>query len=734
MTPELKSTVLRLRRLLSVTGQLALVALANGCAFLLRFDGQPPAWAFATFWHALPWLVFIRAVTFVPFRLYEGLWRYTSIWDLKNLLFGIATSSIVFALFNASVLRMTYPRSIHIIDAVLLILVLGGIRLTRRLVTELGRKKPGRRVLVYGAGDTGEAIVRDMQRKIGHDYVPIGFLDDDRSKVGQRIHGVRVLGTRVDLSHIIRRQRPDEILLAIPHADPAVYRSITRALERYNIPIKTLPTLRELLEDKVDIHQIRKLSVHDLLSRIPVGLDPAPLRHFLQGRRVLVTGAGGSIGAELCRQISGLGAQTLVLFERHENSLYDIVNDLADRGSRTRVHAVIGDVTDAARVDAVLTEYRPDIVFHAAAHKHVPLMDDNACEAVKNNVTGTRLLTEAAESHGVDRFILISTDKAVNPTSVMGATKRVAELMLLTQGVGSATSFITVRFGNVLASAGSVVPRFLKQIEAGGPVTVTHPEMRRYFMLIPEAVQLVLHAAAQGQGGKLYVLDMGEQIKIVDMARALIRLAGFVPEVEIPITFIGLRPGEKLYEELTGPDETSEPSGTTKVMYVKPLAMPDPETLARDRAQVEDAAHRNDTGSVLKHLGHIVPAFETARVNSLAATSGAQVEALRAVAESTAVSRPAALEYLCPDCSSRDVRRSHARPRIRDRWKSLSQKRPYRCHACGWRGWLLREPSGAHRVTVDDGPPPNLVAIDELVRTDLSKRRSVFLPRDLRTP
>jgi FlaA1/EpsC-like NDP-sugar epimerase len=422
-----------------------------------------------------------------------------------------------------------------------------------------------------------------------------------------------------------------------------------------------------------------------------------------------------------------------VLFERHENSLYHIANDLADRGHRTGVHPVIGDVADKARVADVLTRYRSEIIFHAAAHKHVPLMEGNACEAVKNNVTGTRLLMEAAEHHGVDRFILISTDKAVNPTSVMGATKRVAELMLLTQGVGSGTSFMTVRFGNVLASSGSVVPRFVEQIKAGGPVTVTHPEIRRYFMLIPEAVQLVLHTAARGEGGKLYALEMGEQVKLADMARDLIRLAGFIPEVEIPIAFIGLRPGEKLYEELVGPDEIAELSGIDKVMGVRPVVMPVPQALALERARLEDAAQRNDTRGVLQHLGRLVPAFDTGPPDAEMTISA--VEVLPTTGDSSKVKSRAVAELLCPVCDSPQVHRSHPRSQLEEWRKSHSQKRPYRCHACDWRGWLLpQEPSGAHSVAVEDLLSPDFRAIDESVATVFGDNRTVFSPRDLPTP
>src|SRR3954463_2415537 len=412
-------------------------------------------------------------------------------------------------------------------------------------------------------------MVRDMKNNAWYGLQPIGFVDDDKSKVGRRIHGVPVLGTRNELAQILKRDHPDEVLIALPKADAATIRAIVRVLERFKLPIKTLPNLRDIIDGKVEVTQIRSLAVEDLLSRAPVGLDPIPVRRLIAGKRVMVTGAGGSIGSELCTQIALLKPAALVMLERYENSLHAIRLELEDRKISFALHPVIGDVTDLARVTDVLHTHRPDIIFHAAAHKHVPLMEENPCEAVKNNVRGTRLMAQAAEQYGVDRFIMISTDKAVNPTSVMGSSKRVAEMVIQAQGQGSGTSFSTVRFGNVLGSNGSVIPRFVGQIKAGGPGTITPPEMRRFFMLIPEAVQLVLHAAAQAENGATYVLEMGEQVKLVDMARDLIRLSGFIPDEDIKIDYIGLRPGEKLYEELVGEGETASASAVEKILCVR---------------------------------------------------------------------------------------------------------------------------------------------------------------------
>jgi len=606
----LRSTALRNRRTLVVAIHAVAVAAAGHLAFWLRFDGNVPAFERQLFIQMLPWLLAIRGLTFVPFRLYEGLWRYTSIYDLRNLLGGVGVSSVIFyVLVHWGFGHFEYPRSVFIIDAMLLIFFMGGVRLMRRILKEVSRLPPERRVLIYGAGDAGEMDVRDMQRF--EEYQPIGYIDDDRDKVGQRIHGCPVLGTRLDLPRIIAETRPDEVLVALPKADARTIRGIVQALEAYKLPITTVPQLRDLLDGQVEVSQIRPLSIDDLLPRAPVGLAPEPIARLIAGRRVLVTGAGGSIGSELCRQIAEFKPELLVLYERHENSLFGVENQLREAYADVRLRAVIGDVTDQVHLDVILEETKPHIIFHAAAHKHVPMMEFNPCEAVKNNVTGTRMVSEAAIRHGVDRFVLISTDKAVNPSSVMGVTKRVAELTVQAAARDERTTSVIVRFGNVLGSNGSVVLRFLEQIKAGGPVTVTHPEMRRYFMLIPEAVQLVLHAAALGEPGALYTLQMGDQLKLVDMARNLIRLSGYVPDEEIAIQFIGLRPGEKLSEELVATDETLAPSPVEQILLVRPVSDVDIATLKAAVAQLERYAIVEDPPTVLALLAHIVPMFQS---------------------------------------------------------------------------------------------------------------------------
>ena len=526
---------------------------------------------------------------------------------------AVATSSVIFYL----IIRLTfganvYPRSVYLMDAVLLIFLVGGVRSIRRLVRELSRGATGRRVLIFGAGDAGEMIVRDMKRRAFYHGEPIGFVDDDRRKVGQRIHGLPVFGTRQDLRAILERHRPDDILIAMPTADAATIRGIVKALEPFSLSIKTLPNLRDVMDGKVSVSQIRELAIEDLLPRAPVGLDPEPVRHLIAGQTVLVTGAGGSIGSELCRQILSFSPRSLVLFERYENSLFAIENDLRDRGGACEIHAVVGDMTDRRRVEAVLAAHRPGIVFHAAAHKHVPLMEASPCEAVKNNVGGTWVLARAAVRHGVSRFVMISTDKAVNPTSVMGTSKRVCEIIVqeLANGAGAnGTKFSVVRFGNVLGSNGSVIPRFIAQIKAGGPVTVTHPDIRRFFMLIPEAVELVLQAATLGEAGEVMVLDMGEQIKVLDVARHLIRLSGYVPDEDMQIVFTGLRPGEKLFEELQADAENAEPSGVEKIVRIRRATTPEPGVVERQVLGLIREARRGDVVRTLALLNQLVPTY-----------------------------------------------------------------------------------------------------------------------------
>jgi FlaA1/EpsC-like NDP-sugar epimerase len=609
---QLASTVRRHllphRRLIVIVTHMVIPVATSYLAFWLRFDGRIPAADVALWQSTLPALLAVRTISFVPAGLFQGLWRYTSVWDLRNLVVGVIGGTVAFyGIVHLFFGIVQYPRSIFVLDSLLLIFVLGGLRLLPRVYRDMVGKGRGKRVLIIGAGDAGEMILRDMLKY--SDYTPVGFLDDNRTKVGRRIHGVRVLGTRADLPRTIARTRPDEVLVAVSRRETALFRDLVRVLRPYKVPITTVPPMRELIDGTVAVSQIRDLSIEDLLTRAPIGLDAARVRRLFENQSIMVTGAGGSIGSELCRQIAAFHPRCLVLFERYENSLYTVAHELAEQHPDVPCELVVGDVTDEQRLDQVVGTLEPALILHAAAHKHVPLMEFNCCEAVKNNVMGTLRLAKAAQRHGVAQFVMVSSDKAVNPTSVMGATKRVAELALQAVAPRGNTSFATVRFGNVLGSNGSVVPRFIQQIRAGGPVTVTHPEIRRYFMLIPEAVHLVLHAAAIGSENRVYVLDMGEQIKLVDLAQNLIRLSGFIPDEEIRIEFTGLRPGEKLFEELTSEDEELEPSSVAKVNRVNSRTRV-PAAFESQVAQLIRYARLSDAAAVVKQLSEIVPSFQ----------------------------------------------------------------------------------------------------------------------------
>ena len=606
MTPAMMMN----RRLCIVAVHAILVVIANYLAFWLRFDGNIPRQYWDMWRQTIPWLLAIRLLTFLPLHVYDGMWQYVGIRDLRSMAIGTLSSTALFCVLIRGVLRLpAYPRSVLFTDFMLLVVLLTGLRLARRLWREQRPNSGTRRVLIYGAGDAGEMILREMLNGGDRERLPVGFVDDDPTKVGRRIHGVPVLGTRRDLARITLEANPGEVLVAMPRAASEVLRAIVKALEPYKLPIKTVPRLRDILDGRVTLSQVQDLRVEDLLGRTPVGLDMEAAKQLIKGKRILITGAGGSIGSELCKQVLALEPSSLVLFERYENALWAVERSLVPGKGDVDLYPTIADATDEGRVADVLRQQRPHVIFHAAAHKHVPLMELNPCEAIKNNIKGTRIVSQAAIRHGVERLVLISSDKAVNPSSVMGATKRAAELLTMALAERTSTCFVVVRFGNVIGSNGSVIPLFLDQIRSGGPVTITDPEVRRYFMLIPEAVQLVLQAAAFGENGAGYVLDMGAQIKVIDMARNLIRLSGFTPDVEIPITYIGLRPGEKLSEELVASDEAIEASGVPGIHRVRGASTTDYATLEQALLALEDRAERGDSSAVLQQLGTLVPTF-----------------------------------------------------------------------------------------------------------------------------
>ncbi|MBY0246161.1 MAG: polysaccharide biosynthesis protein [Nitrospiraceae bacterium] len=562
------SLLLDHRSLVVIGTQLSLILAANLTAFALRFDGDIPPQYRLIMWKYLPVVLLVFGSGLWVFGIQRGLWRYVGIHDLARILWAsLAGSAIFYAVVHLLIGNTQYPRSVIILTGLLSGLYLAGIRLAVRWFREWLQitGSSARRVLVVGAGNAGELLVRDMLSDSGYNSKPVAFVDDDPVKRKMKIHGIPVVGRIVDIKAAADRFGVHEIVVAIPSASTAVKQAILAASEGCTAPIKILPSVKRLLGDPVSLQQVRPMSLEDLLQREPIQTDRQELHPLIEGKTVLVTGAGGSIGSELCRQIAQYKPESLVLFEQYENSLHALLLELRAAFPHVGVLPVVGDVTMPDRVGEIFRQTGPDIVFHAAAHKHVPLMELNPKEAVRNNIVGTRIVAEAALRMSVDRFVLISTDKAVNPSSVMGVTKRIAEHVVQGFSNKGLTKFTVVRFGNVLGSNGSVVPLFAEQIRKGGPVTVTDPEIKRFFMTIPEAVQLVLQSSLMGQGGDVFVLDMGEQIKVADLARNMIVLSGLVPGKDIEIIYTGLRPGEKLYEELFEDSERVEPTTHPKI-------------------------------------------------------------------------------------------------------------------------------------------------------------------------
>lgn len=548
---SMKEVIYKFRSKIVISIHLGAIICSNYAAFLFRFDGDIPSSVFDSFSKVLPAVLLLRMVALHCFGMNQGLWRYAGLRDLLKIGGAVLVSSI--AIWDIVLLLpiQGYPRSVILIDAILLIMVLAGIRSLKRSYTILTRLDVGaRRVLIIGAGNAGEMIARDMRENACYNRQPIVFLDDDPKKASLKIHDIPVIGNTGQIEMAINQVHPHEILIAIPSATSAQMKKIIRRCKPFGLPIKCLPNLREMLSGKISVEHIRSLDIEDLIGRPEIEINDPEVLEKIKGKRVLVTGAGGSIGSELCRQVASFEPECLILYECSENNLYHIQLDLKERYPGVQMESVLADILNLEKLDQIFALYRPQIVFHAAAYKHVPMMEINPFEAVQNNAIGTYQVMMAADRYGAEKFVLISTDKAVYPTSVMGATKRIAEMLVRYFNHQSRTKLVSVRFGNVLESNGSVVPLFRQQIKKGGPVKVTHPDIKRYFITIQEAVQLVLQASILGQGGEVFVLDMGEPIKIADLARTMIILSGYTPGEDIPIEFIGLRPGEKLFEEL----------------------------------------------------------------------------------------------------------------------------------------------------------------------------------------
>jgi FlaA1/EpsC-like NDP-sugar epimerase len=603
-------------RIWQLVADAGLIALAWWLAFELRFDHGVPRYYDTLFRRTILIVVAIKLVVFVLFRFYDRWWRYVSIRDMWSAVRGVTAASLIAGLtvyFFSPVAQVRLPRSVAIMDWLLLLAFVTGTRLLARSVIErpgIGLVARGKEVLVVGAGDAGQLVIREMQRNRQLGYTPIGLIDDDPRKKNLRIHGVRVLGTTEELGHFLRDNRPDEVLLAMPSASGELRQRIVNVTREGNVPVKTLPGLYELIAGESDLAtQIRPVQVEDVLGREPVEVDLESTAAYVKGETVLVTGAGGSIGSELCRQIARVGPQRLILVDQGETALFEIERELVDERGFAASIPVLADCKSRTKMHQIFDRYQPGVVFHAAAYKHVPLMEANPLESVRNNALATRVMAEVAVELGTKRFVLVSTDKAVNPKTVMGQSKALCEWIVEAYGAREdvATRFVAVRFGNVLGSSGSVIPIFRRQIAKGGPVTVTHPEMTRYFMTIPEAASLVVQAGSIGGRGDVFVLDMGEPVQILELAMQMIRLSGKDPEHDIDIQIVGTRPGEKLHEELWGEGETAVPTAHPKIMRVSgPIV--DAVWLQDELAELERLVHEGETLVAVSRLATMMRA------------------------------------------------------------------------------------------------------------------------------
>ncbi len=566
-------TLARRHTVVATIVQGGLVIGANALAYLLRFDGHIPEKEFRVFLRALPALFVIRMAWAWAHGLFRDIWRFAGFEDMRHVVGAVALGSLT---FWAAILLVpsfsSYSRAVLVLDTVLCVALLGGVRLARRAHEAVRSDRLVRtKVLVVGSGRAVERVIRELVGSRASQTRVIGVVDGDDLSTGLDIHGVPILGSESDLEAIVRETDPDELVVACNGLAERRDALVDRC-RRLGKPFRLVPDLGEILTGHAMPGMVRTIEAEDVLFREPFRSDLSALHAWCAGKRILITGAGGSIGSEIARQVARLGPAQAILFEKHENSLYEVDRQLRKNGFGRVVVPVIGDVTDAPRVAEIMARCRPEVVFHAAAYKHVPMMEHHPREAFKTNVLGTRTVAQAAACSGAQAFVLISTDKAVEPMSIMGTTKRIAELELQTMQRGCGTRFVTVRFGNVLDSSGSVIPLFREQIESGGPVTVTHPEMTRLFMTIPEAVQLILHAGTLGQGGEVFVLDMGRPVRILDMAQSLIRLYGLRPGKDIEIVFTGLRPGEKLYERLFNDHEEILRTNHPRILMAVPRA------------------------------------------------------------------------------------------------------------------------------------------------------------------
>lgn len=617
--------LLKFRRQVITLIHVGIFAVSLLMAFLLANNMQFRSdWFFIQYPKLLLLFLLVKVVVFGCFKQYQGWWRYVSISDLLAIVKASLISTLIlvilwFAVFmQTEVVRMyfieftTFSQAVFILDMVTTIVLLGGLRMAVRLYHEEFRTEQAgkmKRFLIVGAGNAGEALLRELHRMQVERYDVIGFIDDELAKQGMNIHGISVLGTVDQLPKICEKYNIDEIAIAMPSANARQLRRVVQMCEGTKARFRTVPSVADIASGRFRVSQIRDVDINDLLGREAIQLDLDMIESYLKNKVILVTGAGGSIGSEMCRQVCQFNPKLLLLVEQSENVLFFIERELRKDYPQVSMETIICDITDKIRVEQIFEKYLPEVVIHAAAHKHVPLMEANPGEAIKNNVIGTRTVADAADKYGAGNFVMISTDKAVNPTSIMGSSKRIAELYTQDLNNTSKTHFVTVRFGNVLGSNGSVVPIFKNQIAAGGPVTVTHPEMKRYFMTIPEASQLVLQAATMGNGGEIFVLDMGEPVKIVDLAKELITLSGFKPGEDIEIIFSGMRPGEKLFEELSIEGEDMMPTRHKKIGVWQKKSDFERELLRQKIADLIAVANTQDYKIIVSGIKQLVPEF-----------------------------------------------------------------------------------------------------------------------------
>ena len=623
-TEMLPAGILRFRKQIIMLAHIVVFAISLMMAFLLVNNMQfRSEWLVQQYPKLLLCFIIVKILIFGYFKQYQGWWRFVSISDLLAIVKASLVSTLIlvvlwFSLLMAESVRIklreltTISQAIFILDMFATIVLLGGLRMAVRLYHEeflaeqAGKMK---RFLIVGAGNAGEALLRELHRMPIEQYDVIGFIDDDPAKQGMNIHNIPVLGKVDRLSEICREKNIEEIAIAMPSATAKQLRRVVQICEGAKVHFRTVPSVADIASGKYRVSQIRDVDINDLLGRETVHLDLDIIEQYLKDKIILVTGAGGSIGSEMCRQVCQFAPKLLLLLEQAENALFFIERELRSSFPKVSMELLICDITDKKRVEQIFEKFRPQVVIHAAAHKHVPLMEINPGEAIKNNVVGTRIAADAADKYRVGNFVMISTDKAVNPTSIMGSSKRIAEMYIQDLNKTSATHFVTVRFGNVLGSNGSVVPVFKNQIATGGPVTVTHPEMKRYFMTIPEASQLVLQAAAMGKGGEIFVLDMGEPVKIVDLAKELITLSGFRPGEDIEIVFIGIRPGEKLFEELSIKGEDMVPTRHAKIGIWENNISLSREQLRQIIDSLIATADAQDYKSIVSAIKRIVPEY-----------------------------------------------------------------------------------------------------------------------------